>query len=252
MAKKGATGASSGIGATRYLLPAVAVLLAAFAHATLAQPSTNPAQGSQKSCQQILVVGAVRKAGRLDFRQGWRLVDALAMAGGLTDRAGKTIRVIHTCKCSACDKPVTMPGDVEEYQLVEVLRHDQKVHTQVQGGDVVVVSSADLVAVIGNVRKTEIVLVDGLTMMRALELAGGVGRNSARVMGRIHRAPVAGLRREAITVSLKAIRERRIEDVPLRPWDVVEVSDEFGQFQFLKSNPIWDPPLIPRKDSSYS
>jgi protein involved in polysaccharide export with SLBB domain len=104
---------------------------------------------------------------------------------------------------------------------------------------------------IGNVKKTEIVFVNGMTLMRAVDLAGGVERNSEMVRVRIGRAAVAGS--DPIIINLKAIKERRIEDVPLQPWDVIEVSDQEGRFPRLKlSNPIWDPPLIPRKDSSYS
>jgi len=250
------TGASSGIGrATWYLLPAVGVLLAAFAHATLAQPFTNPAQGSQKSCEQILVMGAVRKPVRLDAHQGWRLLDVLAMAGGLTNKAGKTVRVIHSCGFSTVDRPGTESEVVDEYDLVDVLQGRKKGNPQVKAGDVVVVPSADLVAVIRNVKKTEIVFVDGMTVTRVVELAGGVGRNSEKVMVRIYRAPVPGHRFDPITLNLKAIKQGRIEDVPLQPWDVIEVSDPSGHFQLLMpvpSRPFWDPPLMPRKDSSYS
>jgi len=231
-----------------YLLLVIAMLLIAFAQATPAQQSTNAPRPSQKSCQQILVSGAVRRAVRLDAQSGLRLTDALALAGGPTKRVGKTVRVVHSC-----DKPGTKAGGVDEYNLVDVLRGREDGNPYVVPGDIVVVSSADLVAVIGNVRKTEIVFVDGMTLMRAIDLAGGVWQSSGLVMVRIHRSSNGVLTRDLIIVSLKAIKERRLEDVPLQPWDVVEISDELGHFRFLRPGyPIWDPPLMPRKEKSVS
>ena len=243
------TNVSMGISrAALHLLLVIAMLLIAFAQATPAQQSANASGASQKTCQQILVMGAVRTAARLDARRGLRLLDALAVAGGPTKRVGKTIRVVHSC-----DKPGTEAGGVDEYNLVDVLRGREDGNPYVVPGDIVVVSSADLVAVIGNVRKTEIVFVDGMTLMRAIDLAGGVWQSSDLVIVRIHRSSNGVLTRDLIIVSLKAIKERRLEDVPLQPWDIVEVSDELGHFRFLRPGyPIWDPPLMPRKDSPHS
>jgi protein involved in polysaccharide export with SLBB domain len=135
--------------------------------------------------------------------------------------------------------------------LVDALRGRENGNPYVAPGDIVVVSSADLVAVIGNVKKTEIVFVEGMTMMRAIKLAGGVWQSSDLVMVRIHRSSNGVLTRDPIIVSLKAIKERRIEDVPLQPWDIVEVSDGLGRFRLLRPGyPVWDPPLMPRKEKS--
>lgn len=88
-------------------------------------------------------------------------------------------------------------------------------------------------------------------MMRAIKLAGGVWQSSDLVMVRIHRSSNGVLTRDPIIVSLKAIKERRIEDVPLQPWDIVEVSDGLGRFRLLRPGyPVWDPPLMPRKEKS--
>lgn len=197
------------------------------------------------------MMGAVRRAVRVDANRRMRLSEVLAMAGGLTHRVGKTVRIVHSC-----DKSRITTGGVDEYNLVDALRGRESGNLYVAPGDIVVVSSADLVAVIGNVKKTEvvfteIVFVEGMTMMRAIELAGGVRQSSDLVMVRIHRSANGVSTRDPITVSLKAIKERRIDDVPLQPWDIVEVSDKLGHFQLPKlSNPAWDPPLFPRKDNS--
>jgi protein involved in polysaccharide export with SLBB domain len=243
------TAASSKMGRPAVYLLVIMLLPGSIAQATLAQQSTAAARGSQDNCQQILVAGAVRSAVRVNANRRMRLTEVLAMAGGPTHRAGKTVRVAHSC-----DKPGIPPGCVDEYNLVDALRGRENGNPYVAPGDIVVVSSADLVAVIGNVRKTEvvfteIVFVDGMTMLRAIELAGGVWQSSDLVIVRIHRTSNGVPTRDPIIVSLKAIKERRIDDVPLQRWDVVEVSDELGHFRLLKREyPIWDPPLIPRKE----
>jgi protein involved in polysaccharide export with SLBB domain len=236
--------------------PAVCLLLVimglpgSITQASLAQQSNSVARDSQNNCQQILIMGAVRRAVRVDANRKIRLTEVLAMAGGPTHGAGKTVRIVHSC-----DK---LTGGVDEYNLVDALRGRESGNPCVVPGDVVVVTSADLVAVIGNVRKTEvvfseIVFVDGMTMMRAIELAGGIRQSSDLVMVRIHRSSKGVLTRDPITVSLKAIKKWSIDDVPLQPWDVVEVSDKLGHFRLLKpGHPFWDPPLIPRKEKSVS
>lgn len=191
-----------------YLLLVIMVLPSSITQATLAQQSTSVARGSQNNCQQILVTGAVRMAVRVDANRRMRLTEVLAMAGGPTHRVGKTVRIVHSC-----DKPGIPTGSVDEYNLIDALRGRENGNPYVAPGDIVVVSGADLVAVIGNVRKTEVVFtevifVDGMTMMRAIELAGGVRQSSDLVMVRIHRSSNGVLTRDPIIVSLKAIKER--------------------------------------------
>jgi protein involved in polysaccharide export with SLBB domain len=224
--------------------------LVTMASAGYAQDSGTARGSLRMSCRQIAVSGTVRHPSLLEVRSRMRLIEVLARVGGPTERAGKIIRVVHSCNCSPCSEVEIKAQGIQEYNLAGVLRGRERGNPYVAPGDIVVVVGADSVFVVGNVRKTEMVFVEGMTMMRAIELAGGV-RMSDLVAIRIHRSSIGGPRRDPIIVSLRAIREQRAEDLMLEPWDIVEVSDELGHFQLPKlSNPAWDPPLFPRKDNS--
>jgi protein involved in polysaccharide export with SLBB domain len=240
----------------------MSLLLIAMAQATHAQQTAAPQALSQMGCQQIAVFGAVRTPGRLKASQRLRLLEVLGRVGGPNERAGKTIRVIHSCVCSPCDK-LDPKADASEYNLADVLRDLESGNPYVAPGDIVMVPEADSIFVMGNVRKAEaLAFVEGMTMTRAIALAGGVvGRSSELVTVRIHRTSIAGVRQDPIIVNLrKSIRERGTEDVLLQPWDIVEVSDELGHFQVPRmSSPTWDPPLPrwnpplrPRRETSGS
>jgi protein involved in polysaccharide export with SLBB domain len=239
------------------------LLLIAMAQATPAQQSANaPQDVSQKGCQQIAVFGAVRTPSRLDAPQRLRLLEVLGRVGGPNERAGKTVRIVHTCSCSPCDKAEVKAGDVNEYNLADVLHGRENGNPYVAPGDIVMVLEADSVFVMGNViAARSIAFNGGMTVTRAIAMAGGVvGRGSDLVTLRIHRKTPDGTLQNPVIVRLKAILDGHAENVLLQPWDVVEVSDELGHFQVPRmSNPIWDPPLpkwdpplAPRKDISRS
>lgn len=70
------------------------LLLIGMAQTTYAQQSTGAPQGlSQKGCQQIAVLGAVRKPSRLDAPLRLRLLKVLSRVGGPNERAGMTVRI---------------------------------------------------------------------------------------------------------------------------------------------------------------
>ena len=229
------------------------LLSAVIAGSTRAQLSASSQDLSRERCRQIAVFGAVRKPGRLDAPLGLRLLDVLGRAGGPNEWAGRPVHVVHTCDCSPCDKQESQAGDVNEYNLANVLFGRAGGNPFVVPGDVVIVTEADSVFVIGNVRKAQsLPFAAGMTPTRALAFAGGVGRISDLVVVRIHRRS-ADATRQDIIFSLKAIRGGQAELMLLQPWDVVEVSDDEGHFRPLRlPYPTWDPPLIHRGDTSCS
>lgn len=224
----------------------ILLLLIAMAQGAPAQQSADaPPSLSQLSCQQIAVIGAVQRPSRLDAPLGLGLLEALGRVGGPTDRAGRTIRTVHTCPCSACEKLGIKAGDVNEYNLVEVLRGRENGNPFVVPGDIVSVAEADAVFVIGNViRGRSIIFSEGMTVTRAIAMVGGLVTSSDLVAVRIHRTSSGAARQDPIIANLRSILKRGTQDVLLQPWDIVEVSDELGHFQVPRASPpSWDPPL---------
>lgn len=198
-------------------------------------------------CRQIAVIGAVRSPSRLDAPLRLSLLEVLVRVGGPNERAGKTISVIHSCKCSPCDK-LDPKADASEYNLADVLRDRASGNPYVAPGDIVIVPEAASVFVIGNAYFTgrSLRFSEGMTVTRAIAMAGGVNlriRSSDLVVVRIYRSSSGAPRQDPIIVNLRSILKRGTEDVLLQPWDIVEVSDESGNFRVPRmSPPSWDPP----------
>jgi hypothetical protein len=188
-----------------------------------------------------------------------RLLAVLVSVGGPNDGAGKTVRIIHTCHCSPCDKIGMKAGDTDEYNLAGVLHGQENGNSYVAPGDIVLVPEADSVFVIRSmIRGRSVRFSKGMTVTRAIAMAGFAVRSSDLLTVRIHRKSSDGIRQDPIIVRLKVVLDRRAENVLLQPWDIVEVSDEFGHFQPLRLSPPswdpplpkWNPPLKPRKGDS--
>lgn len=229
------------------------LFLATVANASHGQEPGSAEGNSRLNCQQIAVIGAVRKPGPIDVPRRLRLLEVLSKVEGPNEQAGKTVRIVHTCGCSPCEKLETKPGEVSEFKLVDVLRGSAKANPFVASGDVVIIPKAPSVFVMGTWRETGIPFVQGMTATRAIALAGGLFKSSALTTVRIYRTSSNGRRPEPIVINLGAITTGDAEDPLLQPWDVLEVSDDHGQFQRPRPiYPIWDPLLRPHKDSSSS
>jgi protein involved in polysaccharide export with SLBB domain len=237
---------------------AILLLLMSMAQATYAKESTNVQPGvTQSGCRQIVVDGAVRTPSRFDAPQRLRLLEVLTRGGGPNEQAGKTVRIVHPCNCSPCDNRESKANDVNDYNLVDVLRGGENGNPYVVPGDIVMVPEADSVFVLGNVtRLRSIRFSEGMTVTKAIAMAGVV-KSSALVVIRIHRTSAGASRPNPIIVNLRAVIRDRTGDVVLQPFDVVEVSDDWGHFQPPRLSypirdpplPKWNPPLHPPKET---
>jgi len=206
---------------------------------------------SPVSCQEIVVMGAVKTPGRLNVQGQMRLIEVLTQAGGSTARAGKVVSVHHLCNCGPCSEAQKITEGVK-YDLPAALQGQESANPFVEAGDIVIVPETNIVFVAGNLLKqSSLVYVQGMTLTRAIALAGGVTTSSDLTRVRVHRTVATGPAAETFVFNLKAIVRGQIEDPLLRPLDMLEVSDEQGRFPLdgpRRLNwPTWDPPLLPRK-----
>jgi protein involved in polysaccharide export with SLBB domain len=228
------------------------LFLVTMANAGYGQESGTARGNSQWSCQQIAVLGAVRNPANLKAEPRRRIFELLALAGGPTAAAGKVVRLVHTCQCSPCTEIEKKTEGIHEYNLLNVLRGLKSENPYVVRGDIVIVLEADSVFIIGNVRTPRSIhFSEGMTVTKAIAIAGGAVRSSRLVTIRIHRNGSYWTARDPIVVDLKAVLDGHAENVLLQPWNIVEVSDELGHFRRLRpTTPIWDPPLKPRKEDT--
>lgn len=200
----------------------------------------------------VSVFGAVRKPGVFQIRGAKTLVEVLAMAEGLSEDAGDTVLVMRGAGFRGTGQsnlagpvasPVAMPTGQElgpaaapakpagdgtiEIELKRLLDSgDEGSNVPVYPGDLVKVTRAGIVYVVGEVRKPGGFVLksnENISVLQALALAEGLTHTSQRSRTRIiHIEEDTGQRRER-TVDLAKILAGKAEDPILRPKDIVFV-----------------------------
>lgn len=116
----------------------------------------------------VQILGAVKKPGTYYLKGNTTLLDVLTLAEGVTDESAFELRIQHKA-------PITTTDVVKLEPLVAT----GEGNLQLQPGDVIFVPRGPLVYVSGQVDSPGTVpFLDGLTMMQALNKAGGTTRSA--------------------------------------------------------------------------
>ncbi|OLE51171.1 MAG: hypothetical protein AUG51_24345 [Acidobacteria bacterium 13_1_20CM_3_53_8] len=231
----------------------LAGLLLTTAQITRAQQSSNESSRTQlpdESCKEpVIVKGAVRAPSRFEMRRRVRLIEVLALVGGVTENAGQTVKITHSIPASACGNlvPNGSSETTETYNLADVSRGDERANPYLRPGDAIEVSSLDAVYVVGQVVKPQGIYLRGpLTVTQAVAMTGGVLADARTDRVRISQLGVGSNTVTRIIVDLKAIKKHRAEDVVLQPYDIVEVpSKKYGGGRLLGRGMKTQPPQLP-------
>ena len=148
------------------------------------------------------------------------LLSVLAMAGGLNDKASRTV-TIQRRDPGVPRLTVTLSLDANDD-----LDHNPLVFP----GDTVVVPRAGYVYLLGNVSHAQAILMneDGtLTLLQALSQAGGALPNSA--LGSVKLFRKSSDNYQSLPVNLGRILKGRQPDIPLKPLDAIYVPFSIGK-----------------------
>jgi polysaccharide export outer membrane protein len=192
--------------------------------------------------QPVAVIGAVNSPGRFQLQRRVRLLELLAFAGGPAERAGRTVQVIHNSPPLLCELPASSSpagnsaiSEMSTYRLNSLLQGDLQANPFIRPGDIVTITEAEQVFVVGNVLKpSTIPLKEKITVSQAIAMAGGTMPDTQMDRVRIIRQEAGRNNKTEIIVDLKAIRSQRAEDVALQANDIVEVPTASGK-RFLRS-----------------
>jgi polysaccharide export outer membrane protein len=166
------------------------------------------------STQGVTVLGEVKNPGIYPLLGAHGLLDLISAAGGETMSAGKDVTLTHR-------------GDPDHPQVVKVQSKPGSITTfniDVRPGDIIMVSHAGIVYVVGDVGKPGGYLIennDRLTVIEAIALAQGANRTASLNHARLIRK-TNGVRQE-ITIPLKKILNDKAEDALLADGDILYV-----------------------------
>jgi polysaccharide biosynthesis/export protein len=165
------------------------------------------------SSQGVSMLGEVAKPGIYPVLGDRRLVDMVTAAGGLTDKAGREVTIIHR---DQPDKPLVVT-------LSRTLTEDPESNVPIFPGDSVEIHRAPIIYVVGDVGRPSGLLVDNgkLTVLQALALAGGANRTAKLNDSRILRKSNGPNGIEETKVQLKKMLEAKAPDLPLEANDIL-------------------------------
>jgi len=171
--------------------------------------------------------------------------EVLAMAEGLAEDAGDTILVMRgTDQATNGANPksaeaVDPPAETTEVDLKRLLEsRDASLNVVVHPGDVVKVSRAGIVYVVGEVKKPGGFILktnENITVLQALALSEGLLKTSAKSRARIIRTDESSGTRREIPVDLGKILAGKTAEPRLLPRDILFVPASGGKAAFYKS-----------------
>jgi polysaccharide export outer membrane protein len=175
---------------------------------------------TEYASQGASVLGEVAKPGVYPVLGEQHLYDLISAAGGLTEKAGHSITVTHR---SDPDNPVILP-------VSRNLSDDPQSNVRVFPRDTIIVRKGDIIYVVGDVGRPSALIMDagGLSVLKAVALAGGTNRTAKLSGVRILRKGPAGVMAET-PVELKKILQAKAPDLSLQADDILVVPSSAGK-----------------------
>jgi len=168
--------------------------------------------------QRVNVVGEVQKPGSYYLKGPTTLMDIMALAGWLTEDAGSDIIVTRHSNDSGTDgatRQITIRKN-------DLLRGGGQSNPRLEAGDVITVGPKQYFYIRGEVVKPgEYDLANEPTLMKAVSIGGGLTPYAKKKGIEIIRN--MGGSQTKLVFDLKLIEERKAEDVPLLPGDIIIV-----------------------------
>jgi len=184
--------------------------------------------------QPVSVFGAVTKPGVIQLRGRKTLYEVLSMAGGPNETAGSRLTVTRRRE----NGEIPLPGatidptgqfNTAELNVQEILEgKNPAANIEIKPNDTISVSEANsnMIYVVGDVEHGGGFTLGGrqkLSVLRALSLAGGLGRTAKPEKARIIRGSPGEAKPQEIAVNIKQIFNGKAEDIVLLPQDVLVI-----------------------------
>jgi len=217
----------------------------------------------------VSVVGAVKKSGVFQIRGAKTVIEMISMAEGLADDAGDTVLIMR----GAGLPPPPVPGAYSSSQELEGLIYlapakalrrgnlnspdltskenveyvnvrdlmqskNAALNLRVYPGDIVKVTTAGIVYVVGEVHKPGGFVLknnQNISLLQALALAEGLTHTSATSHARIVRTDPKTGKREEIPANLSKILANKKMDPEMQPEDILFIPNSAAKSAFYRA-----------------
>lgn len=179
-----------------------------------------------KEYAKISVLGQVRTPGSYELKGGLTVIDAIALAGGFSDKAdAENVKLVRT------KNEVKQTIDINAKEIVDEGKKERDI--LLEPGDLIIVGefseASVFVSVLGQVRSPgRYNFKKGLTVIEAVALAGGLTNTAAANGTKVIRVQEDG-KKKTIPVPVGSILQGREKsrDILLEPNDTIVVPESF-------------------------
>ena len=206
------------------------------------KPQVSLRIAEMKSRPAAVVFGAVRSPSRVDMKKRARLLELLALTGGVTEQAGGNVQIFHTesVMCPEPEDEIAKPIDTyvptdatqvayEIYSLPDLKNGKPEANPIVRPGDIIIVQEAQPVYLTGAVKSPQgLYLRDGMQLKQALAMVGGLSKEAKASQIVIWRRKKGTSEPEKLIVNFNDIRKEKTPDIALQPYDIIDVPDGSG------------------------
>lgn len=171
--------------------------------------------------QGATLLGEVRSPGVYPTFGGRRLLDVIALAGGILPSAGKIVTIAHRSNPQH-------PVDIPLVQNAQSLGSQQ--NPIILPGDTIVVAKAGIIYILGDVVKAGGYLIDNnehVSLMQVLTLAGGWQKDAALSKARLIREVPEG--HKELMLDLKQVVNGKQADVSVEDGDILYIPASLGK-----------------------
>jgi polysaccharide export outer membrane protein len=194
--------------------------------------------------QPVSVIGSVSNPGVHQLQGRKTLVEVLSLAGGLRPEAGHSIKITRALDrgriplASAKDDATGgfSVAEVSVKNVMEATKPEENII--IEPGDVISVPRAQMVYVIGQVRKPGGFVLnerESVSVLQALSLAEGLDRTAAPKQARILRRGSPDGQRQEVPVNLPKILAGDAPDVPMESDDILLVPNSTAKSASLRA-----------------
>lgn len=166
------------------------------------------------------IYGAIKTPHRIQLARKAKLSELIIVSGGISERASGEIEVLRPPKLS-CENPSATEPKIIRVAISDILAGRPDANIFILPGDVVTVLEANPVYLLAGFEKPQRLLFKkGLTLLRAVDAGGGLAREADAAKIRIFR--LQNGENLVIEADLAKIRNKELEDIPLREYDIIE------------------------------
>ncbi len=176
------------------------------------------------------IYGAIKTPQRFKMKRKALLNELVILSGGITEKASGEIQIFRPAKAN-CESISNQETEILNIKISDLIKGKPDSNPQIRLGDIITIKEADPIYIIGGVlNPRQLLFREKMTLSRAIAAVGGLAPNATLKQITIFRR-IDGVSK-TILVDFELISSKKMEDIELQKYDIVEIGVEGDQRKF--------------------